>query len=150
MRYQLELEIDAPRGRVIELFLDPDNLQLWQPDLVSVEQIGAGAPREVGTISKQVHRMGKRELPMIETITVHSPPEKFAATYEAEGVLNLISNRFTETAEGKTHWVLDSHFKFRGLMMKTVALFMPAAFRKQTLTFMQRFKEFAEKSVGAD
>src|SRR5688572_20621412 len=68
MHYRLELEINAPRERVVELFLDPDNLQKWQPDLVSFEQIGSGAPREVGAKSKQVHRMGKREFEMIETI----------------------------------------------------------------------------------
>jgi uncharacterized protein YndB with AHSA1/START domain len=147
MRYQLELEIAAPRGRVVALFLDPDNLQQWQPDLVSFEQIGSGAPREVGAKSKQVHRMGKREIEIMETITIHSPPEVFAAIYEAEGVSNLISNRFTETAEGATRWVLDAHCKFSSLMLKLMAWLMPGMFRKQTRTFMQRFKEFAEKSV---
>jgi uncharacterized protein YndB with AHSA1/START domain len=147
MRYQLELEINAPRERVVKLFLDPDNLQRWQPDLVRFEQIGSGAPRAVGAKSKQVHRMGKREFEMIETITVYSPPEEFAATYEAEGVCNLISNRLTETADGTTRWVLNSHFKFSSLMMKLMALLLPGMFKKQTLTFMQRFKEFAEKSV---
>lgn len=91
MRYQLELEIDAPRGRVVELFLDPDNLQQWQPDLISFEQIGSGEPREVGAKSKQIHRMGKRGIETIETITVNNSPEEFAAMYEAEGVWNLPS-----------------------------------------------------------
>jgi hypothetical protein len=87
MRYQLELEIDAPRERVVELFLDPDNLQQWQPDLVSFEQISPGAPREVWAKSKQVHRMGKRELEMIETITVHRPPEEFCRHLRSGGRL---------------------------------------------------------------
>ena len=147
MRYQLELEINVPRERVVELFLDPDNLQQWQPDLISFEQIGTGEPREVGAKSKQIHRMGKREIEMIETVTVNNSPEELAAIYEAEGVWNLISNRLTETAEGTTRWVLDSHFKFSSLMMKLMALLLPGMFKKQTLTFMQRFKEFAEKSV---
>lgn len=147
MRYQHELEIDAPRGQVVESFLDPDNLRLWQPDLVSFEQVSAGEPREVGAKSKQIHRMGKREIELIETITIYSPPEEFTAIYEAEGVWNLISNRFTETAEGKTRWVLDAQCKFSSLMMKLMALLMPGMFRTQTRTFMQRFKEFAEKSA---
>ena len=100
MRYQLELEIDAPRGRVIELFLDPDNLRQWQPDLINLEQIGSGEPRDVGTTSKQIHRMGKREIELMETVTVHNFPEEFAAIYEAEGVWNLISNRLTENRRG--------------------------------------------------
>lgn len=147
MRYQLALDIDAPRAQVLELFLEPGNLRKWQPDLVSFEQIGPGEPRAVGTKSKQVHRMGKREMEMIETITMHRPPEEFAATYEAEGVSNRISNRFTQTAEGTTRWVLDSEFEFSSLMMKLMALILPGMFRKQTLTFMQRFKAFAEQSV---
>lgn len=147
MDYQLELEINAPRERVVELFLDPDSLKQWQPDLLSLEQISSGAPREVGAKWKQVHRMGKREFEMIETITVHRPPEDFAATYEAQGVANLVTNRFTETTVGTTRWVLNSHFTFPSLMMKLMALVWPAMFKKQTMTFMQRFKEFAEKSV---
>lgn len=147
MRYQLELEIGAPRARVVELFLDPGNLKKWQPDLVSFEQIGPGKPREAGTKSKQVHRMGKREMQLVETITIHNPPEKFAATYEAEGVWNLIGNRMTETSAGTTRWVLDTEYKFSSLMMKFFALLFPGMFKKQTLKFMQRFKEFAEQSV---
>jgi uncharacterized protein YndB with AHSA1/START domain len=147
MRYQLELEIAAPRGRVVALFLDPDKLKLWQPDLVSFEQIGSGEPRAVGAKSKQIHRMDKREIEIIETITVHSPPEVFAAIYETEGVWNLISNRFTETAEGTTRWVLDSEFKFSSLVVKLMALLMPGMFKKQTRTFIQRLKEYAEKTV---
>jgi hypothetical protein len=147
MRYQLELEIHAPRERVVELFLDPGNLKLWQPDLVSFKQITPGAPRDVGAKSKQIHRVGKREFELIETITVNSPPGEFAAIYEAEGVQNPISNRFTQTAAGTTHWILDTHYNFSSLMMKLMALLFPGMFKKQTLAFMQRFKEFAEKSV---
>jgi uncharacterized protein YndB with AHSA1/START domain len=147
MRFGLELEIDAPRGRVVELFLDPGNLPKWQCDLISFEQIGPGAPRQVGTKSKLVQRMGKSTFEMTETITVHSPPEEFAAAYEAQGVWNLVTNRFTETAQGKTRWVLDAQFKFPSLMMKLMAFLAPGMFKKQTLTFMQRFKAFAEKSV---
>jgi uncharacterized protein YndB with AHSA1/START domain len=147
VRYQLEIEINAPRERVVDLFLDPDNLQQWQPDLVSFEQIYSGVPRELGAKSRPVHRMGKREIEMIETITVHRPPEEFAATYEAEGVSDLISNRLTETTEGTTRWVLNSHFKCPSLMMQLMALILLGMFKKQTMTFMQRFKEFVEKSV---
>jgi uncharacterized protein YndB with AHSA1/START domain len=147
MRYQLELEINVPRDRVVELFLDADNLQQWQPDLVRFEQISPGTSREVGAKSKQIHRMGQREFEMTETITIYRPPEEFAATYEAEGVWNLITNHLTETAEGTTRWVLNSQFKFPNLMMRLMALLFPGMFKKQTLSFMHRFKEYAEKSM---
>lgn len=148
MHYQLEFEIKAPRGRVVGLFLDPANLQLWQPDLVNIEQIGSGEPRAVGAKSKQIHRMGRREVELLETITVYNPPEQFAATYEGEGVWNLISNRFTESTGGTTRWVLDAECKFSGLMLRLMAWVLPGMIKTQTQTFMQRFKEFAEKSVN--
>jgi uncharacterized protein YndB with AHSA1/START domain len=147
MRHQLELEIAAPRERVAALFLDPDNLQRWQPDLVSFEQIGSGDPRAVGAKSKQIHRMGQREIEIMETITICSSPEVFAATYEAQGVWNLISNRFMQTAEGTTRWVLDADCKFSSLVLKLMAFLLPGMLKKQTRTFMQRFKEFAEQSA---
>ena len=88
MRYEMELEVDVPRERLVELFLDQDNLMKWQPDLLSVEVL-SGEPGEVGTKTMQVNRQGKRTLDIIETITVMNPPEEFCATYEAGPVWNL-------------------------------------------------------------
>lgn len=145
MRYQLELEIDVPREHVIALFLDPGNLAKWQPELVSFEQV-SGAPREVGAVSRQVHKMGGREVEMIETITVRDHPDAFSATYEADGVWNLVENRFVDLGNGRTGWVLDSEFRCSSLIPRLMAFFAPGMFRKQTLTFMERFRDFAEKS----
>jgi hypothetical protein len=142
MRYQLELDIDLPRARVIELFLDSDNLTKWQPDLVSFEHV-SGEPREVGAKNRQIHKMGKREVEMIETITARNFPEEFSATYEAHKVWNLIENRFIENGPEKTHWILDTEFKCGG-MVRIMALLMPGMFKKNTFTFMNRFKDFAE------
>ena len=147
MRYQLELDIELPRGRVVELFLDPESLHQWQPDLVSFEPLGEGDPRDVGAQSRQVHKMGGREVEILETITVRDDPEKFAATYEADKVWNLVENQFLDDGGQRTRWILDSEFKCSGFT-RLLALLMPGMFKKQTLTFMKRFKEFAENSAG--
>lgn len=145
MRYHLELEIIAPRERVIELFLDPDNLLKWQPDLVSFEPIGEGEPRQVGAKTRQVHKMGKREVETIETITAHNHPDEFSATYEADKVWHLIENRFVDIDDGKTRWILDSECNASGFVGIMIRLF-PGMLKKQTSTFMNHFKEFAEAS----
>lgn len=145
MRFQLELEIDRPRERVIELFLDPQNLVKWQPGFVSFEQI-SGAGREVGAKSRQIHKQGGRETELIETITAHNYPDEFSATYEGDGIWNLIENRFFDTGAQRTRWVLDSEFECSGIVIRLLTVFMPGIFRRHTLTFMKRFKEFAEKS----
>ncbi|MEM7124682.1 MAG: SRPBCC family protein [Chloroflexota bacterium] len=146
MKYQLELDIDLPRERVIEHFLDGENLFKWQPSIVSFEPINWQGERQVGAKTKQLHRMGKREVEMIETITVNSYPDEYAATYEADGVWNLIENRFIDVSDSKTKWILDSEFKCSGIVMRLMTFFMPGMFKKQTSTYMKLFKEFAENS----
>ena len=144
MRFQLELDIDQPRERVVALFLDPQNLKAWQPDLVSYEQISGNDPNEVGAKSKQVHKMGKQDVEMIQTIMKNDYPEEFSATFEADGVWNLIDNRFLDIGGSKTKWVVDAEFKCSGIVVKLITLFAPGMFKRQTRTFMQRFKDFAE------
>lgn len=148
MRYQLEREIDLPRERVVELMIDHRNLTKWQPDLISVEQL-TGEPGQVGAQSKQVNRQGNRELAIIETITVKNLPEELCATYEAEGVWNLIECRFYDLGANRTRWVLTSDFRSTSIMMKLMTVFAPGMFKKQTTKFMSRFQEFAEASGQA-
>lgn len=145
MKYRLELDIDRPRGRVVELFLDPGSLSAWQPDLVAFEAMSGPDPRAVGAKNRQVHRIGRREVDMVETITEHDYPERFSATYEADKVWNLIENRFTELGPDKTHWVLDCEFRCGG-MVGVMAFFMPGMFRRQTLKFMHMFKDYVESA----
>jgi len=148
MRYQLELEIEAPRERVLELFLDTDNLKQWQPSLVRFEQISGDGWRGVGTKSKQLHRMGSREVEMIATVTVDDYPDEFAATFEADDVWNLIENRFVEIGSDRTKWTLTSDFRSTNFMMKLMMWFLPGMFKKQTREFMGHFKEFVESTPG--
>jgi len=145
MKYRLELDIETPRTRVVELFLDPGNLSDWQPDLVSFEPVSGEAPRAVGAVNRQIHKMGRREVVMTETITEHDYPERFSAIYEADKVWNLIENRFTELDAGRTHWVLDCEFKCGGIV-RVMAVLFPGMFRKQTMKFMQMFKGYVENA----
>lgn len=144
MKYTLDIEIDLPRAKVVELFDNPDNLKKWQLDLVSFEHL-SGDPGQVGAKSKLLHKMGKREVEMIETVTSRNLPDEFSGTYEAKGVWNLVENRFVEVDENKTKWILDTEFKCSGFM-RIMALLMPGMFKKQSFKFMQQFKEFAERA----
>lgn len=148
MRFQLETEIDLPRERVVELFLDPQNLKRWQPELVSFEQISGGDPREVGAKNRQIHRMGRRDTELIETVTVHNSPDEFSATYEADGIWNLVENRFFDVGPRKTKWVLDFEFECTGIVIKLMTMFLPGMFKRQTFKFMERFKAFAESQAS--
>ncbi len=143
MKYCCELIIALPRQRVIELFDNSDNLSKWQPGLESFTPI-SGTPGEVGAKSELVYQMGKRRIEMVETITVRNLPDEFAGTYEAKGVFNTVHNTFIDQGDS-TLWRSDNVFELHGIFMKLMGWLMPGAFKKQTVTIMNQFKEFAEQ-----
>ena len=142
MRYQMETIIERPRSRVIELFDSFDNMKDWQEGLVSAEHL-SGEAGQPGAKTRLVYDMGKRRIDMIETIIRRDLPDEFSGTYDAQGVHNIISNRFVD--EGQvTRWIVDSEFQFSG-WMRLMSLFMPArTFKKQTGKHMQDFKRYCE------
>jgi len=144
MKYTTQIEINLPVDRVIELFDNPDNLKHWQPGLQSFEPI-SGTPGQPGAKSRLKFKMGKREIEMIETVTVRNLPEEFSGTYEAKGVLNIVKNKFIPLSANKTKYVAEQEFQFTGFM-KLMAWLMPGAFKKQSQKYLQQFKDFAEKA----
>jgi len=141
MKYTIETTIDLPLDTVIALFDNQENMKHWQPELQSFEHL-SGDPGQVGAKSRLLYKMGKREVEMIETITVRNLPDEFSGTYEANGVLNIQKNIFKEE-NGKTHWISECEFRMSGFM-KIMGWFMPGAFKKQSRKYMDQFKAFAE------
>ena len=143
MKYTIEIDIDLPRDKVIELFDNPENMKYWQQGFISMEHI-SGTLGQVGSKSKLKYKMGNREIEMIETITKRDLPNEFSGTYEAKGVWNLNKNYFLELGLNKTKWKSEIEFKFSGFM-KLIAFLMPSSFKKQSMKYLKDFKEFAEK-----
>lgn len=148
MKYACDMTLDLPRDRVVELMDNEENLYKWQKSLVKYEH-ESGEPGQVGAVSRQHHKMGKREVHMTETITVRDFPNQFSAIYAADGVWNQIENYFTENPDGTTHWHLTSEFRCKGFM-RVMCWLLPGMFKKQTQEFMMDFKKFAEgeKATG--
>lgn len=144
MKYSSEVIIHLPVARVVELFDNPDNLKHWQPGLVSFEHL-SGTSGQVGAKSRLRYKMGKRDLEMIETITVRDLPREFSGTYEVQGVFNIVSNHFEALPDGSTRYISIQEFQFKGLMMKVIGFLMPGMFKKQTQKYLDDFKAFAEK-----
>ena len=112
--------------------------------LISFENI-SGTPGQVGTKSRLKFKTGKREMEMIETITVRNLPHEFSGTYEAKGVYNIVKNKFVALPNNKTLLTNEQEFQFSGFM-KIIAFIMQGAFKKQSLKYMTAFKTFAEKN----
>lgn len=142
MKYAVDIEINLPRARVIELFDNADNMSKWMEGLQSFEHL-SGEPGQVGAKSKLVFKMGKRDLEMIETVTVCNFPEEYSGTYDANGVHNIVSNKFFELPNGHTKYLTEQEFQFKGFM-KLIGFLFPSAFKKQSLKYLVDFKQFAE------
>lgn len=145
MKYTVETEIDLPLGKVIELFDNPDNLKYWMDGLVNFESI-SGIPGQAGAKSRLIFRMGNRNIEMTETITARRLPDEFTGTYEANGVYNIVKNRFISIQGNRTRYITENYFEFKGFM-KIIAFIMPGSFKRQSLKYLQDFKHFAEDDI---
>jgi hypothetical protein len=142
MKYTMDIEIEKSVDEVIALFDNPENMNKWMEGLQSFEPL-SGTPGQPGAKSRLKFKMGKREVEMIETITVRNLPDEFTGTYEAKGVFNIVKNKFVKVTDTKTKYITEQEFHFKGFM-KLIAFLMPGAFKKQSLKYLKDFKEFAE------
>lgn len=144
MKYTCKIEINRPIHEVIELFDNVDNMYQWMKGLQSVEPI-SGVQGEVGAQMKLVFEMGKRKIEMIETITVKDLPREFSGTYDAKGVHNIVKNFFEPISDFKTLYITEQEFQFSGIM-KVIGFLFPGAFKKQSMKYLEDFKEFVDKN----
>ena len=91
--------------------------------------------------------MGKSDVETIETVMVAEPPERFAAFYDSDTVWNLIDNRFIDVDGRATRWILASDCRCSSILQQLMVMLFRGSLKKQTMTFMTRFKSFAETSV---
>ena len=146
MKYTIDININLPREKVIELFDNQDNLEKWQCGLESFEHL-SGEPGEVGAKSLIKYNMDKRKIEMTETILKKDLPNEYSFTFEAKGMWNQVDNYFEEIDANTTRWKSDNEFKGKGILAIMLFL-MPGLFKKQSLKFMNNFKAFAEDRPG--
>ena len=147
MKYTTEIIIALPREEVIKKLDNPDNMKHWQRGLVNYKLLD-GTPGKEGAKMELEYQMGKRNMVLTETIIKNDFPSEFHATYDTKGVHNIQQNFFHETGDGKTRWVSESEFQFAGFGMKLMGFLMPGAFKKQSLKYLNDFKNFAENGTS--
>ncbi len=142
--YTVSIEIDRPRDEVIEAFNSTDNLFKWQTGLVSFEHL-SGDPGQVGAKSVLVYDTGKHRIELTETITSVALPDEFNGTYEWDGGMNTLVNRFIEVDANTTRWESTCSYTLEKFMMKLMGLVAPGMFRKQNMSYLKNFKAFCEE-----
>lgn len=146
MKHKTEILIDADRAIVWRLFDDSNRMMEWQPNLKSFTH-KSGTPGQPDAVSKLVYDENGREVVMTETITARREPDFLGGTYESRWGQVIIFNHFEETSDGKTRWVVNTNYKFRGLM-KIMALFMRKSICDRTDTDLNRFKLLVETEAA--
>ena len=142
MKFTLALTINKNRQSVWKAFDDPKNMKRWMPTLESFES-QSGTTGQIGAVSKLTFREDGRSLTLLETITRRDEPNEFAGTYIANGVVNILDNKFVEMNPHQTQWTMDAEYKFTGFM-GLVAPLMRKAIVKRTRLDMERFKSMVE------
>ncbi|MCH9660167.1 MAG: SRPBCC family protein [Bacteroidetes bacterium] len=147
MKYTSEIIIDLHRDEVVRKLDNPENMKHWQRGLVGYKLL-QGSPGKEGAKMELEYQMGKRNMVLTETITKNNFPEEFHAHYDTKGVHNIQQNFFQETTDGKTKWISESEFQFAGFGMKLMGFLMPSAFKKQSMKYLNDFKNFAENDTS--
>src|SRR5688572_6949927 len=140
MKHSVEVNIAAPRSKVVALFDEPANLMKWMPDLVRFEPI-SGPPGQPGATSRLVYRARKKEFELMETVTVRKLPDEFSGTYASSMGTTFITNRFIDNG-ATTRWIVDTEFKSTGVM-KVLTFLMGGVIRAQNRKMVDAFKTFA-------
>lgn len=146
MKYTNSVVIKKPLGEVIEKYDNEENLPKWQKGLVSITLL-SGEHGAEGSTYKILYRSGKREIEMIETLLVKNLPEEMTFRFDAGKVCNVVSNHFKEISENETLLETETTVELKGIM-KLFGLLMPGMFKKQSQTFLDAFKSFAETGAS--
>ncbi|MEH6535505.1 MAG: SRPBCC family protein [Psychroserpens sp.] len=147
MKYTTEITVNVPLDEFIKKMDNVENMKHWQHGLIYAEHV-SGDPGDLGSKMKLTYQFGKRKMEIIETITKRKFPYEFHANYTSKTVHNVQQNYFEKTSNGFTKWISKSDFLPLNLVMRIMLFMMPRAFKKQTLKYMQDFKNFAENGTS--
>jgi uncharacterized protein YndB with AHSA1/START domain len=144
MKLRHESLLPLPRDRVVALFTDAALRTRWQPGLRAYRAIDgvAGTP---GARAELVVQLGGRPVVMIETVLEQAPPDRFVASYAAEGVMYVVHNRFSPADDG-TAWILESELSLPPFLVLMGPLLAPL-FRQQFDGMVAGFRELVASHV---
>ncbi|MDH3648246.1 MAG: SRPBCC family protein [Saprospiraceae bacterium] len=145
MKFKGSIEIDQSREKVVEIFVDADNLKEYQDGFIKKELI-EGTAGENGAVSKMYYKYGKRDMILTETITNNNLPNSFEAHYHHKHMDNTWKCTFAQIDENKTRYDYEFEYtRINWVLPKLMAIFFPGIYRKQGEKWMQQFKVFSEK-----
>ncbi len=147
IKYSEEIVINRNIDTVTALFDNPYNMKEYMDGINSYTLISGnigepGAKAEI--IINYIEEDAKnRKIVMTEEIITNNLPKDKKITYKANGVYNIVINKFIKISENQTKFINEQEFIFKGYM-KIMGFFMQSVFEQQSRVYLQNFKEFAE------
>ncbi|MDT0557665.1 SRPBCC family protein [Ichthyenterobacterium sp. W332] len=141
MRFDCQIDINSPIGKVVDIFLNPDNLKYVQDGFKSKTLI-RGAEGKKGAVSTLVYE----KLELQETILINNLPKEFLGLYEHKYTTNTMRVSFEVLNDNTTRYHSEIDYtELKGFMVKIMATLFPGMFKKQVEKWMLKFKNFAEQ-----
>ncbi len=147
MKYTQEIKVNVPIDEFVKKLDNIDNLKHWQRGLISAEHI-SGSLRMFGDKMRLIYRFGNHTRELTETITKRNLPNEFHVNYTSKTSQNHQQNFYKKSTDGGTIWTSYNEFVPLNFKMRLILFFMPNAFKRQSITYMQDFKNFAENGIS--
>ena len=140
MKFICTTDINAPRDKVVSIFLDPEKQHHFQDGFKAKELI-SGTTNTVGAKSKLIFK----RLELIETIQIYNLPDEFQGLYEHKHTINTMNVKFIPLSNDTTRYVSEVHYtKFNGFVIKLLVKLFPGMFKKQVQKWINQFKIYVE------
>ena len=142
MKSVVEVEINAPRATVADLFSNPENNTRWMDDVARVEFLG-GQPGMPGSTYRLVPKSGK--MVFVATVTARDLPGKASLILDAPNVSVSVEGRFVAAGADRTTLISEEVFAFKGFFWRVLGMFAGRAIRSAHRRHIEAFKQFAEQ-----
>lgn len=145
MKYACEVEIAAPRERVVALMTDFDRAPEWITGLVSNTTV-KGERGQAGSVNELRFEGVPGDGLMIEHV-MRVEPTEFEVVYRLGPVRNVNVNRFDDLGDGRTRWTAEHLFEFPPGMEQQMPADAEQGFRANTQNSMEGFKAWCEANA---
>ena len=143
MKYTVSNTINKPLDHVTAKFFDPQNALEWMPGLKKIVPV-SGKPGEVGTKTDFHSEWKGKEMVIQETILERKGDSQIKFQYESKMGFNEVEMIFEKIDDNSVKQINNSLFHLKG-GMKIMGFLFKGMFKKQSMVYLNGFKEFAEK-----
>ncbi|MCH3883091.1 MULTISPECIES: SRPBCC family protein [Tenacibaculum] len=142
-KYTAEIEVNKPIEEVFALFDNPEALKDWMPEVQSIKPIEVRAGK-IGSSYKMLIESQGQTMEMTEKIMSHVLNEKMTFQFDSDQMIK--TDDFNFIANGnKTKIVQHCTVEAKSYIMSCMFPYFKSALQTQSVSYMNRFKELAEK-----